>query len=297
MIKILDIIKNSILLLIILYSAPFIVKAAQESLKSIVKTKTYIGKITIEGPLDDALQYSTQIQELYTQNIKALLLIIENSESKIGSSYALFNEIMSFKSQYPTIPIITLTENVCTSGGYYIACASDYIIASRTALIGSIGSYDYPLELKNFLEKNKSSYDFIKTEKYRASLDSTVFSNSAQGDKEQFLSILQNIYEQFVKDVLDRRPKIITDINAIAQGQTFTGNQALELGLIDYAGSFQTVLKLLKEKLSLTHEIQWIEPSKSLWQRSYDFYKQCLRILQEFHSSIAIAASAPAAKI
>lgn len=283
-----DILKNIIIIVIILQIAPSFLKALKKNYSRLLESKTAIGKITIKGSIESTEEYSCQIKDLYCQDIKALLLKIESPGGSAGSSYALFNEIMSFKNQHPTVPIIALTESICASGGYYIACAADHIIASRTALIGSIGVYLSHFELKEFIEQHKIYYNVIKSGKYKAA--GNPFLALTQEQKEQLQSLSQNIYEQFVKDVLDRRPKIITDINEIAQGQAFTGNQALELGLIDEVGSLETAIKALKEKGSFDNAIEWIEPSSSLtfWgaltgqtklpdiiQLFYSFYNQC----------------------
>lgn len=258
--------KNIFFILLFLQFLPILIGGIKKQYSNILKDKTKVGKLKINGTITCSEKYIENIKNLIEEKkVKALLLKIDSPGGSAGPAYALYHEIIKLKEKYPNIPIISLTEGICASGGYYVACAADYLIASRTALVGSIGAYIAIPELSEFAKNIKINYSIIKAGKLKAA--GNPFKNLTEDEKTYFQELANDIHKQFIKDVLERRPKITTDITEIAQGQVFTGNQALELGLIDKVGSLETAINIIKEKASIDNHIEWIEitDKKSLW--------------------------------
>lgn len=258
--------KNIFILLFFLQLAPPMLKALKKQYYELLKDKTKIGKLKISGAITDSEPHVENLKKLIEEKeVKAVLLKIESPGGSAGPSYALYNEILKLKEKHPDIPIVMLTEGICASGGYYIACAADYLIASRTALVGSIGAYIAFPELNRFIEQLKVDYKIVKSGKYKAA--GNPFKDLTEEEQAYFQELTNNIHKQFTKDVLERRPKITTDITQIAQGQVFTGNQALDLGLIDEVGSLEAAIKIIRKKASFENEIDWVTISKAsnLW--------------------------------
>jgi protease-4 len=197
--KFYDTIKTLFIVLIALQITPSLLKGIKTQYKYLWQDKTKVGKMTIKGGIEISEDYIEQLKKLYDKDIKALLINVESPGGAAGSSYAIFNEIKELKKEHPEIPVVALTENICASGGYYVACACDHIIASRASLVGSIGVYMGHLQIKDFIEKNDIYYDIIKSGKYKAA--TSPFTKLTEADKSNlkrfqkiFMSNLQKMY-------------------------------------------------------------------------------------------------------
>lgn len=229
-------------------------------------SRVSVGVIPIKGVLYDSTPYTECLHKYFKDNdIKAILLKIECPGSATGTGQALFNEIVTLKKQYPK-PVIVLTENLCASGGYYIACAADHIIASSMCLVGSIGvTIPYFFELKDFVEQFKIKYVPLAAGTYKNSTNP--FTTLTDTQKQMLQATINDSYEHFMADVAQSRNLALTDASAWADGKIFTGSQAQKLGLIDEIGSYFNVIAVLKERTGTDKEIRWITPpvKNSIW--------------------------------
>ena len=263
-----DYIKNIFLLLIFLLFAPGLVEGIRTQYGLFMTQKTRVGIIKIRGDLDHSARLFKQMYTLFSDNtVKAILLNIESCGGAAGTGQALALEILTLKKRYPK-PIITLTENVCTSGAYYIASATDYIISSGQALIGSIGSrLPHLFQFNSVLEKYDIGYTSIKAGTYKGTTDP--FLSIDQAGKEQLQSIVNDSYEQFVQDVAHNRKLALQNAEQWADGKIFTGRQAKELNLIDEIGASSQAIAYIKDKQLIEGDIDWVavEPETSFLQR------------------------------
>ena len=179
-----------------------------------------------------------------------------------GTGQAIYNEIMELKKIYPK-PVIVLVENVCASGGYYIACAADHIIASPMALVGSIGvAMPYFFQFKEFAEYHKIKYVPLAAGEYKNSTNP--FTEITPEQKQMLQSVLDDSYEQFAADIAEHRNLSLDTKNEWANGKIFNGRQALKLGLIDELGSATQVTQAIKQRSGITGDIKWIHaPSRT----------------------------------
>ena len=243
--------------------------------------KTRIGLISIKGTLSEAAPYLSPLRELFQDTtIKGILLFIDSSGGTTGTSQTLFNEINTLKQRYPK-PVGCYVENIAASGGYYCACATDYIIASPGALIGSIGCYFEQFNFHKTLQLANVTYETESAGKYKMT-GSPFLAPTAQG-KDQLQALAQNTYQQFVKDVAQRRTKLPEDSSIWAEGRLFTGEQACALGLIDEVGSPTTLIDYLRDSLDTNNAFELVQPhqSRSLLRTLLgipdgSFFKSCI---------------------
>ena len=256
-----DYLKNIFLILILLQIAPSIIESIRKQYGRYLEPRTPVGVLSIKGVLYDSSYYSKYLQKFFKNNaIKAILLKMECPGSASGTGQALFNEIQALKQEYPK-PIVVLVENVCASGGYWLASAADYIIAPSTALIGSIGAYfPYLFQLKSFIEDYKIRYESVKAGTYKTVADP--FVDLAPEERALLQSVLDDTYQQLTQSIAKARKLSINTITEWADGKIFTGNQAHKLGLIDEIGSAQNAIKVIKEKALIEGEIEWVHPPK-----------------------------------
>ncbi len=259
----LDLIKNIFFLLLFLYIFPPLVKNVVKSYQNFLEPKTSVAVITIKGALYDATPYIRQLHTYFKdKSIKAILLHMECPGSATGTGESIYNEIIHLKKEYQK-PIFTLVENTCASGGYLIACGTDYIIAPGMSLVGSIGvCLPYVFQLRQLLEKNSITYVPLTAGTYKSATDP--FTDLTPDQKTILLSMLDDTYEQFKTIVIDNRKLSTKTEKEWADGKIFTGQQALKLGLIDAVGSASTMVKIIKERAMIEGEIEWVKQIKPL---------------------------------
>lgn len=247
------------LFIILLPVIPALVNGARNLYNRHIDPRSQVAVISIKGILYDSGYYTKYLHDYFKNDqIKAILLKIECPGSAAGTGNAIYNEIKTLKKEYPK-PVIVLVENVCASGGYYIACAADHIIASPAALIGSIGvAIPYLFKLKEFVEHYHIKYEPLAAGDYKNSTNP--FTPLTSEQKKMLQEVLDDSYNQFVSDVAQERNLSINTAKQWANGKIFNGNQALKLGLIDAVGSSSQAIQTIKEKTSITSDINWIKP-------------------------------------
>ena len=156
--------------------------------------------------------------------------------------------------------------NVAASGGYYVALAANKIVANPATLTGSIGVI---LELSNFkelLNKIGVSMDAVKSGPYK-DIGSPVREMKPE-ERRLLEGVINNVYHQFVEVVAKRRGLSREQVEKIADGRIFTGEQAKALGLVDELGSFEDAVELTQKMVGLSGDVKLIYPEKkrfSVW--------------------------------
>lgn len=257
-----DYMKNIFWVLILLQFAPTLIQGIRKQYTDMIEPKTKVGIISIKGMLSDSNQRVKELRKFFTDSsIKAIVLKIECPGGAPGTSQTLFNEINAFKKEHPQKYVIALVENVAASGGYYAACAANYIIAAPSALIGSIGVYVPHPNFKEFIENHKIKYDIIKAGAYKGTGNPLLAMSPEQ--RAHLQAMTDDIYRQFIRDVASKRPQLPADSKIWADGKVFSGEQALSLKLIDEVGSQSTAVRVLKEKAYIEGPIEWVKPKKT----------------------------------
>ncbi len=253
-------VKNIFWILVLLQLAPIFIKGIRSQYSEMFEQKTKVGVISI-GSIESADTLVRHIKELFTDtSIKAVVLKINSPGGVAPSAQTIFNELLHYKKAHPEKYVIAFTETMAASGGYYIAAGADYIISAPSSLIGSIGSLMVHPNFKKFIEQFNIQYTITKTGTYKAAGDP--FLDMTPEQKAQFQSLSDNSYKQFVRDVAKQRPQLSSDTTKWAEGRLFTGEQALELSMIDQLGSQSTVEQVLRDKAPIVGRIEWIKPTK-----------------------------------
>jgi protease-4 len=137
--------------------------------------------------------------------------------------------------------------NYAASGGYYISCAADTIVAEPTTITGSIGVFGIVPNMQSFF-KNKLgiTFDRVTTGKHS---DFGSITRPLSADEKQILQKqIDHIYETFVNKVAQGRKKTFQQIHEIAQGRVWTGLQAKENGLVDVIGGLDDAVRIAAQK-------------------------------------------------
>ena len=146
-------------------------------------------------------------------------------------------------------PVIVSMGDVAASGGYLIAMTGDPVIAERTTLTGSIGIIYGKLNLKGLYDKLGIHKEIISRGKF-ANLDSD-YGPYTPEERNRVQALMEDFYGKFINKVAAARKMTPEDVDKVAQGRVWTGEQALEHGLVDELGGLERSLEILKEKVGL----------------------------------------------
>ncbi len=159
------------------------------------------------------------------------------------------DEIGRLREKYPNIPVYAVATDLCASGGYYIAAAADEIYADKASVIGSIGVLMNGFGFVDAMEKLGIERRLLTAGKNKGFLDP--FSPMKEEDSLHIEKVLNDVHEQFIKQVKQGREKSLKAKGKLAllenpelfSGLVWTGEQALELGLVDALGSSSYVAR------------------------------------------------------
>ena len=159
------------------------------------------------------------------------------------------------------IKLTVCIDKVAASGGYMMACIADKIIASPFALIGSIGVIGAVPNFNKLLKKNNIEYEMHTAGEYKRTI--TMFGENTDEGREKFKSDLEDLHLIFKNFVKEQRPQVDTEI--VATGETWQGEDAVKVGLVDSLETSDNYLVSLSKGAKL-FEIEFVE-KKNLTER------------------------------
>lgn len=178
------------------------------------------------------------------ETVKAVVLRVNSPGGSAYGSEQIWNEVVKMTAEKP---VVVSMGDYAASGGYYISCAADCIVANPTTLTGSIGIFGmFPNMEKLFSDKLGLNFDMVKTNKLADMGDLTRPFNAAESEIMQ--NYINNGYKLFVKRCADGRKMTTEAIEKIAEGRVWTGATAKELGLVDELGGLDKALEIAAEK-------------------------------------------------
>lgn len=151
------------------------------------------------------------------------------------------DEINRLKNEYPDIPVFAVIGDLCASGGYYVAVAADSIYADKASLVGSIGVIAAGFGFVDTLNKLGIERRIYHAGDHKAFMDP--FSPQRQEEMAHLDHLLNDIYQQFVETVKQGRGERLADDERIFSGLIWTGEQSIELGLVDELGNADYVAR------------------------------------------------------
>lgn len=180
---------------------------------------------------------------------KAVVLRINSPGGSPVQSGYIYDEIKRLREEYPDKKVYAVISDIGASGAYYIASAADEIYANRASLVGSIGVVAGGFGFTELMEKVGVDRRLYTAGENKAFLDP--FSPEESEQVAFWQSVLENTHQQFIDAVREGRGDRLTDDEAVFSGLVWSGEQALELGLIDGLGSSSWVARQLvgEEKL------------------------------------------------
>lgn len=198
----------------------------------------------IIGPGTDASaeKISIALQAAFkNKNTAGVVLRINSPGGSPVQSQLLFDEMKRLRAKHPNIPLYAVVEDLCASGGYYVAAAADKIYVAKSSLIGSIGVRMDGFGVTGLMEKLGVERRLLTAGSNKAMLDP--FSPLEESHKQIAIGLIGEIHDQFVAAVRDGRGKRLKETPDMFSGIIWTGAKSIELGLTDALGSLDSVAR------------------------------------------------------
>ncbi|WP_298447847.1 S49 family peptidase [uncultured Marinobacter sp.] len=175
------------------------------------------------------------------ENAVAVILRINSPGGSPVQSGYIYDEIKRLRGEHPEKKVYAVISDIGASGAYYIAAAADEIYANRASLVGSIGVVAGGFGFTGAMDKLGVERRLYTSGDNKAFLDP--FSPEQEGEVAFWQSVLENTHQQFIEAVKKGRGDRLADDERLFSGLVWSGEQALELGLIDGLGSTSYVAR------------------------------------------------------
>ena len=195
------------------------------------------------------------------ESVKAVVLRINSGGGSAYASEQMWRAVQQLKAKKP---VVVSMSGMAASGGYYLSCGADYIVADKTTLTGSIGIFGMVPDASELLtDKLGLHFDVVKTNV------SSDFGAMGRGFNAAESAAMQNYvnrgYRLFLKRVADGRKMTPEQVDKIAQGRVWTGNQALKIKLVDKLGTLNDAVAEAAKRAKLQDYAICTFPAKTPW--------------------------------
>lgn len=234
-------------LLFVAYLVVFLVAMLPGRDGALSVTKAHTALIEIRGVIAADAEASadnivTSLRDAFeSSHAKAIILRINSPGGSPVQSGYVYDEIQRLRGLYPDKPVYAVISDMCASGGYYIAAAADEIYADKASIVGSIGVTMSGFGFVETLDKLGVERRMLTAGENKGFLDP--FSPLRQEDAAHIKSMLDTIHQQFIDVVKAGRGERLKHEEALFSGLVWTGEQSVELGLVDDLGSASYVAR------------------------------------------------------
>jgi len=218
-----------------------------------------IAVVDLFGEISSSEEIVAQLKKWKKDSsVKAIVLHIDSPGGSVAPSQEIYDEVLKVRESGKKV--IVSMGSAAASGGYYVACAADKIVANPGTITGSIGVILSFPTAKGLLDKIGISWETVKSGDLK---DVGSFTRAMTPEEERMLrAVIDDSYRQFVKAVADGRNKSEDEIFPLADGSIFTGRQAYNLGLVDTLGTFEDAISMAGEMTGLGPEPDIIKEKK-----------------------------------
>ncbi len=203
-------------------------------------------------------------------SVKAIVLRIDTPGGSVAPVQEIFTELEKIEK-----PIVASMGGSAASGGYYIACAADTIVANPGTLTGSIGVIMQFTRMKGLYDKVGLEHQVVKSGQFKDT--GSPFRELTEQERAVLQATVDDVYNQFVDAIFAARGNLLTraEVVELADGRIFSGKQALESKLIDQLGNLPDAIKIAGELAGIDGKPRVLRP-----ERRTSLFEQILGIKQ-----------------
>jgi protease IV len=188
--------------------------------------------------------------------VRAVVMRIDSPGGSAVASDTIWREVCRVREAGK--PVVVSMAEVAASGGYYIACPADVIVALPATLTGSIGVFGGKLVVRELLERVGLTTGSV--ERGARSLMFSPRRTFSEEERGRFAATIDAVYEDFVGKVAEGRRRPPSEIEAVARGRVWTGRDALDRGLVDELGGLRDAVRIARERAGLPKDAPVLRP-------------------------------------
>ena len=264
-----------------------------------------VGIVKLEGPIFD-VEDLLKDMDLFAErsDVKAIVLRVNSPGGSVLASEDIWREV--HRTTHPDSadeknqkPFIVSMGNVAGSGGYYISCAADTIVADSTCITGSIGVLGGKISLGGLFEKIGLNMDVVKEQEHADAW--SIHRSFTEEEGKSYQGIIDSFYEQFLSRVAEGRGMTTDEVDAIAQGRIWTGMDAKEIDLVDELGGLERAIEIAEEMAGLDENKYELQINPGIEGVNFEFKIQSKsdmqKLLAAFEEDIPVARLLDRAKL
>jgi protease-4 len=246
-----------------------------------------VALIRIEGVILDAQQTVGDLKNFgESPSIKAIVLRIDSPGGGVVPSQEIYEAVKRVRNKNNKTVVASMG-TVAASGGYYIAVATDRIMANPGTLTGSIGVIMELANVEGLLKKIGVESLVVKSGRHK-DLGSP-FRKMGPEDRQILQSVMEDVHNQFIEAVADGRSLDTSQVRRLADGRIFTGRQAKDANLVDDIGDLADAIRLAGDLAGIEGEPKVVEPKRRFSIREW-LDSRVLNALpkMEIHSGVSL---------
>ena len=223
-----------------------------------------IAIVEIKGIITQSTEIIEEMRQYADdETVKAVILRIDSPGGGVGPSQEIHREVVKLKTKKK---VLASMGSVAASGGYYIACASDLIVANPGTITGSIGVVMEFTNLEELLKKIGVKGVVLKGGEHKDI--GSPFREMTPGEKRIMQDVIDNVHQQFIKAVAEGRKMDQAKVVPVADGRIFTGEQAKQFGLVDEMGNLEDTVDMAARLVKIDGRPTVIYPRRkfTIWE-------------------------------
>lgn len=219
-----------------------------------------IALVRVEGVILDARETVSDLKKFgESPSVKAIVLRIDSPGGGVVPSQEIHDAVRRVRHKNNKAVVASMG-SVAASGGYYIAAATDRIIANPGTLTGSIGVIMELANLQGLFKKIGVESVVVKSGRYK-DLGSP-FRQMSPEDRRILQAVMDDVHDQFITAVAEGRALDVSEVQPLADGRVFTGRQAKDARLVDELGDLEDAIRLAADLAGIEGEPKVVEPKK-----------------------------------
>jgi protease-4 len=175
------------------------------------------------------------------KNTQGVIMRINSPGGSPVQSQTIYDEMKRLRKKYPDVPLYVVVEDICASGGYFVAAGADKIYVSPSSIVGSIGVLMNGFGFTGLMDKLGVDRRLITAGEHKGMLDP--FSPVDPKEIEYAKTLIKDVHQQFINVVKEGRGKRLKETPDMFSGLIWTGAKSVELGLADGYGTLDTVAR------------------------------------------------------
>lgn len=229
-----------------------------------------VGLVEVLGPIyssEEPVRLLNKYRD--SKSVKAVVLRVDSPGGGVAASQEIYEAVWRVRDNKP---VVCSMGEVAASGGYYIACACDTIVANPGTLTGSIGALMEFMSAEELIKKVGLRFEVIKAGEVKDV--GSISRRMTPAERAMLQAMLDDVHLQFMEAVAEGRGMDLDSLRPYADGRVFTGRQAWSLGLVDTLGTLDDAISLAGRMGGLKDTPRVIKERKrkrSLYDLLFDF--------------------------